>query len=312
MTTALVCHPDCLQHQTGPDHPERPDRVAAILDRLERSGLLSDLERLTPEEASDEALERNHSRAHLERVAGASIGGLIPLCADTIASAGTERAARLAAGGVLAAIDAVMVGRVQNAFCATRPPGHHAEMATAMGFCFYNNIAVGARHLRSAHEIERVAIIDWDVHHGNGTQHSFESDRTVFFFSIHQYPHYPGTGAGSERGIGEGMGTTLNIPVTGGYEDRQYIEIFERQLTSALEEFRPQFLLVSAGFDAHHRDPLGDMELTAEGFRELTRIAGGIAGACCDGRLVSVLEGGYDLEATAESAEAHTRALMGL
>ena len=195
MTTALVYHPDCVRHETGPGHPERPDRVASIMDRFDRSGLLSQVELLTPEEAKSADLERNHTPEHLACIARASSGGLQALCEDTIASPGTERAARLAAGGVVDAIDAVMDGKAQNAFCATRPPGHHAETAVAMGFCFYNNVAVGARYLRDMRGLDRVAIVDWDVHHGNGTQHSFEADPSVFFFSIHQYPHYPGTGA---------------------------------------------------------------------------------------------------------------------
>ena len=310
MTTALVYHPDCIRHETGPGHPERPDRLARIMDRFDSSGLLSQVELLTPGEATSAALERNHTPEHLATIARASSGGLQPLCEDTIASPGTERAARLAAGGVVDAIDSVMTGRARNAFCPTRPPGHHAEKAVAMGFCFYNNVAVGAHHLRAVHGLDRVAIIDWDVHHGNGTQHSFEDDPSVFFFSIHQYPHYPGTGASRERGVGEGLGTTLNIPVTRGYGDRQYLEIFEQQLAPALEEFDPQFLLISAGFDAHRRDPLGDVELTENGYRALTKTMTGVAERCCGAKLVSVLEGGYDLEATAAASEEHVRALL--
>jgi acetoin utilization deacetylase AcuC-like enzyme len=310
MTTALIYHPDCLQHDTGPGHPERPDRLTAIIERFDRWGLLSQVEQLTPEEATDETLERNHTSEHLERVARASTGGLQYLCEDTIASPGTEHAARLAAGGVTGAIDSVMRGSVRNAFCITRPPGHHAEKAVAMGFCFYNNVAIGARHLRTVHGLDRVAIIDWDVHHGNGTQHSFEDDPTVFFCSVHQFPHYPGTGASRESGRGEGLGTTLNVPVTRGYGDSQYLEIFEQQLVPALEEFDPQFLLISAGFDAHRADPLGDVDLTETGYRKLTKTVTGLAEGCCEGRLVSVLEGGYDLEATAAAAGEHLGALL--
>ena len=299
-----------ISTSTGPGHPERPDRVAKIMDRFDSNGLLSQVELLTPDEATSEALERNHTPEHLARIARASTGGLQPLCEDTIASPGTERAARLAAGGVVDAIDSVMTGKARNAFYPTRPPGHHAEKAVAMGFCFYNNVAVGARHLRVVHGLDRVAIVDWDVHHGNGTQHSFEADPSVFFFSIHQYPHYPGTGASRERGVGEGLGTTLNVPVTRGYGDRQYLEVFEQQLVPALEEFNPQFLLISAGFDAHRRDPLGDVELTENGYWALTKTMTGVAEGCCGAKLVSVLEGGYDLEATAAASEEHLRALL--
>ncbi len=310
MTTALVYHPDCLRHETGPGHPERPDRIAVMFDRFQRRGILQQVECLTPIEAVDKDLLRNHSAAHIEHIGRASSGDLNRICQDTVASNGTDRAARLASGGVIQAIKHVVDGKAKNAFCAIRPPGHHAEEASAMGFCFFNNVAIGARYLRSVHNLDRIAIIDWDVHHGNGTQHSFEADPTVFFFSIHQYPHFPGTGTALEKGIGEGEGTTFNFPVSPGYGDSQYLQIFEHELVPVLEDFGPQFLIISAGFDAHRRDPLGDVELTENGYRELTMILKDVAERCCGGRLVSVLEGGYELEATAASAEEHVLALI--
>jgi acetoin utilization deacetylase AcuC-like enzyme len=309
--TAFVYHPEFLEHDTGPGHPERADRLRAILARLERNRVLDALVRLAPEEAPLEALARVHAPAHIERVARFSAqGGLVGVTPDTVASPSTFRAARLAAGAVLQAIDAVMAGQVNNAFCAVRPPGHHAERDQAMGFCFFNNVAVGARHAQDRYSLRRVAIIDWDVHHGNGTQHSFEEDETVFFFSIHQYPHYPGTGSGQERGQGRGLGFTLNAPMPAGSTDQDYVRVFQEQLRPALDEFRPQLLLLSAGFDAHWADPLGQVRLTEEGYALLTREILDAAAAHARGRLVSVLEGGYDLEATSASVEAHLRELM--
>jgi acetoin utilization deacetylase AcuC-like enzyme len=203
-----------------------------------------------------------------------------------------------------------MDGRADNAFCAVRPPGHHAESDQAMGFCFFNNVAIGARYLRTHYQLDRVAIIDWDVHHGNGTQHSFSADANVFFFSIHQYPHYPGTGAANECGSGPGKGTTLNIPVAAGSGDPTYIAHFEHSLLPELERFQPEFVLISAGFDAHTNDPLGQVNLTTAGFKTLSNLVLQAASDLCGGRVVSTLEGGYDLDATADSVLAHLQALL--
>jgi acetoin utilization deacetylase AcuC-like enzyme len=283
-----------------------------ILERLEQTGLLERLLRLEPAEAPRDALGRVHDPDYVGRIeAHCREGGMFAEDSDTVGSPGTWRAAVLSAGAVVTAADAVMAGTVANAFCCVRPPGHHAERDHAMGFCFFNNVAVGVRHVQARHGIERVAVVDWDVHHGNGTQHAFESDPSVFYFSIHQYPHYPGTGRRAEDGVGDGRGFTLNVPLAAGATDADYGRAFREELRPALDRFRPQFVFISAGFDGHRADPLGGMGLTADGFADLTREVLALAEAHAAGRLVSVLEGGYNLAALAASVEAHLRALMG-
>jgi acetoin utilization deacetylase AcuC-like enzyme len=225
-------------------------------------------------------------------------------------SAGSLEAAYLAAGGVLAGIDAIMEKRIDHVFCAVRPPGHHAEAARAMGFCLFNNIAIAARYAQKRYGIQRVLIVDWDVHHGNGTQHSFEDDSSILFFSTHQYPHYPGTGRGTERGTGSGEGFTINVPMEAGGGDEEYRSIFQKVLTPAAERFRPEFILLSAGFDAHRDDPLASMTLTESGYADLTEIVVGIAKRHAGGRVLSALEGGYNLTALAASVDAHLTALL--
>ena len=235
---------------------------------------------------------------------------LVPVTMDTLVSSATYEAALLASGAVLQVVDAVAKGRINNGFCAVRPPGHHAERDAAMGFCYFNNVAIAARYAQEVHHFSKIAIVDWDVHHGNGTQHSFESDASVFFFSIHQFPHYPGTGSRREQGIGPGLGTTLNVPVSAGCGDEDYRRIWRRELRPALDQFSPDFIFISAGFDAHRADPLGGILLTEEGFGDLTREVLEIAEDHSCGRVVSVLEGGYDLEATAAAAATHLQVLM--
>jgi acetoin utilization deacetylase AcuC-like enzyme len=225
-------------------------------------------------------------------------------------STGSYRAALAAAGAVLDAVDAVLEGRVRNAFCAVRPPGHHALKDRAMGFCIFNNIAVAAIYLRQKHGIPRVLIVDWDVHHGNGTQAAFYDDPSVFYFSVHQSPFYPGTGSAEEKGEGPAVGTKLNVPLAAGSGDVEMDRAFAEKLEPAALAFRPGFILVSAGFDAHKDDPLGGLAATSSGYAGLTRRVKTIAERSCGGRMVSVLEGGYDLTALADSAEAHVRALM--
>ena len=310
--TAFVYHPDFLLHDTAAGHPERSERLEAIIGQLQAGPLWDRLLHIQPRIAHRPALLRVHAESHIDRIAGlAAIDRPVQITPDTNGSPGTYRAALLAAGAPLAAIDAVLAARAKNAFCCSRPPGHHAEFDQVMGFCFFNNIAVAARYLQSECGIARVAIIDWDVHHGNGTQHSFESDDTVLFFSIHQFPHYPGTGAKSERGFDAGQGYTINIPVSAGATDADFIRHFEESLTPALNDFRPDFILLSAGFDAHCDDPLGQLLLSEEGFGALTRFLLAQADAHCQGRLVSLLEGGYDLAATAASVERHLEELLG-
>ncbi len=255
-------------------------------------------------------LARVHDAAHIETVESAvALGARVLDEGDTHISAGSFRAALAAAGGAVRAVDGVLEGTWENAFVAVRPPGHHAERAQALGFCLFNNAAIAAAHLREARGLSRVAILDWDVHHGNGTQHLFESDPTVFYASIHQWPLYPGTGRADERGIGAGEGTTLNSPQPPGAGDREWLQSWEETILPAVEAFRPDFLIVSAGFDAHARDPLAQTRLTTGAFAAMTESARELSRRCCGGRLVSLLEGGYDLDALAESVEAHLSAL---
>lgn len=312
MATGFLSHDRFLDHSNGPGHPERPDRLVSIWRRLHESGTWKGLVEIEPAQAGRTSLTQVHTPHHVDFIEGLSASGRATgLTPDTGISKGTFGAARLASGGAITAVDAVVSGAVDNAFCAHRPPGHHAEREQAMGFCFFNHVAVAAKHLRHRHGIRRIAIIDWDVHHGNGTQHTFESDPETLFFSIHQYPHYPGTGSAEERGIGAGVGATLNVPVPAGTGDAEYAQIFAEVLRPAIDAFEPEFLLLSAGFDAHRADPLGGVELTEKGFEILTETVLALARDHCDGRLVSLLEGGYDLEATALSVDVHLQTLSG-
>jgi acetoin utilization deacetylase AcuC-like enzyme len=228
---------------------------------------------------------------------------------DTCISPDSYRVALLAVGGALLAVDQVVEGRPDNAFVALRPPGHHAERERAMGFCLFNNVAIAARYAQRRYGLKRVLIVDWDVHHGNGTQHTFEDDPSVLFFSTHQFPFYPGTGRTSERGTGAGLGYTLNVPLAAGCGDNEYRQVFEKILYPAAQAFEPQLVLVSAGFDAHRNDPLASMNVTEDGYAHMTSIVRDIAERYCEGRLVSLLEGGYNLEALAHSVERHLHVL---
>jgi acetoin utilization deacetylase AcuC-like enzyme/formylglycine-generating enzyme required for sulfatase activity len=309
--TGLVYGDVYLGHRTGRSHPERPERLTSIMRRLEESGLLAQLTRLDPQPADPQWLLAVHAAEHVEKVKRGCRGreGHIDSL-DTTVSEGSCEAALAAAGGVLRAVDAVVDGKLRNAFCAIRPPGHHATPDRAMGFCLLNNVAIAARYARKKHQLERILIVDWDVHHGNGTQAIFDDDPSVMYFSVHQHPFYPGTGTEAERGKGKAVGTKINVPLPAGSGDAEYRRAFEKKLVPAALEFRPDLLLVSAGFDAHKGDLLGRMEVTTQGYAELTRIVRRIADQCCRGRLVSVLEGGYDLELLAESVEAHVRVLI--
>lgn len=311
-TTGLVLSERYLEHDTGPHHPERPERLTAIHHALRDSGLLDQLELIAPQPIDPALIEPVHPQEYVARVRHAceKRAGIIDTPDCTICEA-TFEIALLAAGGVIQAVDAVMSGRIRNAFCAVRPPGHHAERRRAVGFCFFNNVAIAAEYLRRQHGLERLAIVDFDVHHGNGTQHHFDRDPTVFYASIHQDPHtlFPGTGFEWEQGLDAGVGTTLNVPMTPGSGDEEYHWAFEERILPALRGFRPNFLLLSAGFDAHRDDPLANIMLSTEAFGWMTAELRRVAEDCCQSRVVSVLEGGYDLAALAESVLTHIKAL---
>jgi acetoin utilization deacetylase AcuC-like enzyme len=307
----FITDPRYLEHLTGPTHPERPERLEAITGLLAASGLAGDLVALEPAPAPVEWIEKVHDPGYVRRVRETcEQGSLILDSMDTGISERSFEIALLAAGAGLAAADAVASGEVAAAFAAVRPPGHHALRDTAMGFCLFNNAAIVARYLQTKHGLHRVFILDWDVHHGNGTQDAFYHDPTVFFASIHQYPFYPGTGGAREIGAGPGEGFTLNAPMPAGCGDDEYRRVFDQTFVPALESFRPDAVVISAGFDAHRRDPLAQMELTEEGFAALSRTVLQATASICPGRLVSLLEGGYDLEALASSVEAHLGVLL--
>ncbi len=309
--TGLLYDDIYLRHDTGPGHPERPQRLTAIMERLEKSGLLDKLVRLKPRKASLDWITTVHRPRYVENVkrsCEAEIGWVDS--PDAPASAESYEIALAAAGGVLAAADAVMAGDIRNAFCAVRPPGHHAVPNQAMGFCLFNNVAVAARYLQKKHELSKILIVDWDVHHGNGTQDIFYEDPSVFYFSVHRHPFYPGSGSESETGSGDGLGFTLNVPLPGGSDDEDYERVFEKIFEPAALKFAPDFVIVSAGFDAHKLDPLGGMDVSGAQFGEMTRVVKRVAQKCCQDRLLAVLEGGYSLEGLAESAEDHVHVLM--
>ena len=307
--TGLAYHPDYLNHDTGPGHPERPDRLRASLAALQQSDVWEQLQLIEPTPASVEQIAYAHNPAYSEHIR-LHCEREIPLTYDTTVCHESFEIALLSTGGVLRAADVVATGAVQNAFAMVRPPGHHATPGQSMGFCLFNNIAVTARYLQREHGVGKVAIVDWDVHHGNGTQDIFFEDASVFFFSIHQSPLYPGTGSSRERGSGKARGTTLNVPMPAGSGDDAYIKVFTDVLLPTLQDFSPEFLLISAGFDAHYLDPLAGTELTADGFSTLTDLMLTFAEEATSGSVVSALEGGYSLEGVSESVVAHVEGLF--
>ena len=307
VTTLLVTHPACAAHDMGEGHPERPQRLRAVDQALEDESFHLLARDVAPRAALD-ALTRVHPLDYVEAIQRANpTQGLIQLDSDTAMSPGTLEAAMRSAGGATFAVDEVVARRVDNAFVATRPPGHHAETTTPMGFCFFNNAAVAARHAQAAHGLGRIAIVDFDVHHGNGTQDIFWSDPSVMYASTHQMPLYPGTGALSETGE---YGQIVNAPLRAGDGGDVFREAFETAILPRLDGFAPDLLIVSAGFDAHFRDPLGGLNFSEADFAWATERLLGVAARRCGGRLVSLLEGGYDLEALARSTAAHVSALM--
>lgn len=310
MTTLLFTHHDCLEHDTGPHHPECADRLKAILAVLHNESFAAFLHSEEAPHATREQLLRVHPEHHIENVLSHLPHGdhVRHIDSDTVMSAGSGDAALRAAGAAAAAVEAVALGQARNAFCAVRPPGHHAERAEAMGFCFFNNVAVGAFHAREAFGYKRVAVIDFDVHHGNGTQHIFYDEPSMFYGSIHQADTFPGTGHATEQG---GFDNIVNIPLPPGTTGERWREAFSTELRPKLEAFKPDFLLISAGFDAHAADPLAHFRLSTADFSWATNELLDVARIHCGNRVVSVLEGGYDIPALAASVAAHVRALMG-
>ncbi|MBW2135359.1 MAG: histone deacetylase [Deltaproteobacteria bacterium] len=314
-STGYVYDERYLLHKAGTWHPERPERLKAIHQRLVESGLLEQLVLIKPYEAPLNWIETLHDREYIDKFRKAcEKGQLIFQSADNGICRDSYKIALLAVGGVLAACDAMISGEISNAFCAVRPPGHHAERARAMGFCFFNNIALGARYLQEHHGLNRIAIVDWDVHHGNGTQHLFEEDPSVLYISLHEDPSccYPGTGRKTEKGRGAGVGYTLNIPMAAHSGDAEYLQALKDMIIPALTEFRPDCLMISAGFDAHADDPLAHMNLSREGYQQMGQALAGFAQNYCGSRIITVLEGGYNLQVLAECIEDHIHILQSL
>jgi acetoin utilization deacetylase AcuC-like enzyme len=310
LPTGLVFHTDYLKHDSGKGHPENKERLSHLLAHLDKKGILSKLQGIHPYSAPLQWLEAVHDPSYIKKVENLCRNGGGMLDPDTHVGPESYYIALLAAGGVMAGVDAVMGGKIKNGFCAVRPPGHHAERNKAMGFCIFNNVAVAARYVQKNFGLKKVLIVDWDVHHGNGTQNIFLEDPSVFYFSTHQFPYYPGTGSENEIGEGEGEGATFNMPMFAGSGDLEYIEAFEHIFYPLAEKFSPDFVFISAGFDAHQDDPLAAINLTEAGYKKMTEVIVKLASACCGGRLLSVLEGGYNLKSLSNSVEKHIRVLM--
>ena len=324
MPTALISHPDLLLHDTGSFHPERPERITSVLSHLGVSGDESGNEsgdespgtnrtglvHLSPSVADEARIKAVHDASYVDAVAAWCAEGyrILPT-GDTTLSSASESVARMAAGAAIRAVDAVLSSEVDRAFCAIRPPGHHAESDRGMGFCIYNNAAVAARYAQFRFGVERVVILDWDVHHGNGTQEIFEDDPSVYYISVHQSPLYPFTGAMWEKGRGKGKGYTMNVPVAAGSGDAVFVDVLRGQIIPAMKSYQPDLLILSAGFDAHMDDPLSGTLVTDAGFQTMSRILVDFVDDACGGRLVSVLEGGYDLEVLGRCVADHVDVL---
>lgn len=307
MNTTLFTHPACLEHDTGLGHPECPERLSAILRALETEEFHF-LHREEAPRAEIAQIARVHTQRHIDHVfASVPADGLVGLDGDTVISAGSGEAALRAAGAVCAAVDWVLAGNSRNAFCAVRPPGHHAEPGEAMGFCLFNNVAIGAEQARKVHGLTRVAVVDFDVHHGNGTQTVCEQDAGLMYCSTHQWPHYPGTGGKRETGAHNNV---VNVPLRALSGSPEFRDVMSRLVFPALSGFRPELILISAGFDAHSRDPLASLHLTDDDYAWVTRKLCELARSLCASRVVSTLEGGYSLSALASATAAHVRELM--
>lgn len=307
--TGYVSDPFYLRHETEP-HPENPGRLTAIQDRLKSSEFYSNLIPIQPHKATAEQISMVHNIGYVESVKQSCADQVRNLDADTVISSDSYDAALLSAGAGIKAIDQLIDGGIHNAFCAVRPPGHHAEQDHAMGFCLFNNVGIAARYAQKVKGLNKVFIFDWDVHHGNGTQHSFYNDSSIYYSSAHQYPFYPGTGAGEETGTGDGLGTTLNLPMDAYSEDEDYLSAVKNKLIPEIQRYKPDLIIISAGFDAHINDPLAQIQLTTDCFGKMTELLMSVAGDVCDGRLLSMLEGGYDYDALSDSVRLHIQTLL--
>jgi acetoin utilization deacetylase AcuC-like enzyme len=293
--TGIVRHPIYTQHLAGYPHVESPRRLEVIYEALDGPDMKHRFVDLPPREADEASLARVHSRNHIRRVAATAGKPQTSLDPDTQTTAMSYQAAKMAVGGLFVLIDAVFEGAIKNGFALVRPPGHHAESDRAMGFCLFNNVACAAKYAMHEYDVQRILIVDWDIHHGNATQKTFYDDQDVLYFSTHQYPHYPGSGSLTEVGRSAGEGFTINVPLSPGQGDAAFFQIFKKILVPVAESFRPELILISAGFDTYVDDPLGGMNVTAKGYRALTRIMMDLAETYCSGRLVVTLEGGYHL-----------------
>ncbi len=310
--TGIVRDERYMNHRPGSFHPESHKRLKVIYDMLNDPDMAGQFHEVPVRRAEREELLLIHSPGYVDMVAATEGKSSQSLDPDTSTSAGSYEAALLAAGGLCRAISMVIEGELDNAFALVRPPGHHAEKSRAMGFCLFNNVAIGARYAQEYHKLKRVLIVDWDLHHGNGTQHSFEENPSILYFSTHQHPYYPGSGAFHEAGRGRGEGFTVNVPLSPRHGDGEYVAIFEKIMKPVAMEFNPELILVSAGIDIFENDPLGSMFVSRDGFAALTRSIMDVAQKCCDGKVVITLEGGYDLDGLRASVKSVLKELAGL
>ena len=308
--TVVIYDDIYLKHDTGPNHPENSARIINTIEHLRSANCWQKLDIKKPRAATEAEVSAIHSTSQIEQIAEIARSGGGYLDPDTYVSSDSYEAALNAAGAPLTAIDLIMDKKVDNAFCLVRPPGHHATPEKGMGFCLFNNVAIAAKYIQSRYSLDRIVIIDWDVHHGNGTQDAFYDDPSVMYFSMHRYPFYPGTGAEEETGKDSGSGFTINIPLSYNTEPQEYLKFFEDILEKRIKPFKPQFILISSGFDAYRLDPISGLSLEASDYNKLTKLTQNVAKDCCDGRIVSCLEGGYHLLDLPKCIEEHLNGLM--